>query len=551
MTTAVLARGANTAISDQTVDAVVTWRAGSIVDPCALLVTASGKVRSDADFVFYNQPSDESGAVRLTADQQGSATLAVDLARIPVEVTKVIVAGSMESGTFDTVPGLQVTVNGQHGRRIANFPIVNVEPVAAVVFGELYRRGEGWKFRAVGQGWDAGLAGLVRHYGVTVEEDADSTQTPPVPAQPTTARTTMPARPATPAPRPDWYAAPENPSILRWWTGTEWSSQSVPLVQDSPTVCGRCGRPKHRSMFVGGTPSCPSCEAEIANTLNVWRNKAAHVLASTGTSGREWDALWAELRYYRVREDNGRGALRPVALHHLQQLLTFAYADDIIEQHEVDGFDEAVRELGIADPAITDMRRRLQRGLELGLISNGDVPRITQTNLSIEADEILHLEVPAVQVRYLANGPRRSNGRLIATNAKLRFVGHSGGSALNWTNVLEARPEYANVVVAVTTARGGGSYEVTDPEYVVAVLTGVLKIAKRLAATPQQRASRAVPPGVRAEVWRRDGGACVECGATEYLEFDHVIPWSRGGATSAGNLQLLCRGCNLAKGARI
>ncbi|MET7427305.1 HNH endonuclease signature motif containing protein, partial [Dactylosporangium sp. NPDC005555] len=53
---------------------------------------------------------------------------------------------------------------------------------------------------------------------------------------------------------------------------------------------------------------------------------------------------------------------------------------------------------------------------------------------------------------------------------------------------------------------------------------------------------------VRAEVWRRDGGACVECQATEYLEFDHVIPWSRGGATSAGNLQLLCRRCNLAKG---
>ena len=232
-------------------------------------------------------------------------------------------------------------------------------------------------------------------------------------------------------------------------------------------------------------------------------------------------------------------------------MLTFAYADDLIEQHEVDGFDDAVRRLGIADPAITDMRRRLQRGLELGLISSGDIPRVTQTNLSIDADEILHLETPAVHVRYLASGPRRSNGRLIATNARFRFLGHSGGSALLWRNVLEIRPEYGNVVVAATTARGGGSYEVTDPEYVAAVLTGALKIAKRLAATPSQRASRAIPPGIRAEVWRRDGGACAECGATEYLEFDHIIPWSRGGATSVGNLQLLCRRCNLAKGARI
>lgn len=338
--------------------------------------------------------------------------------------------------------------------------------------------------------------------------------------------------------------------MLRWWTGSEWSTQSVAHVADSPAVCGRCGRPKRRPMF-GGLPSCPSCEAEIANILNVWRNKAAHVLASTGPAGPEWDALWAELRYYRVREDNGREALRPIALHHLQQLLTFAYADDLIEQHEVDGFDDAVRRLGIADPAITDMRQRLQRGLELGLIGNGDVPRVAHTTLSIDADEILHLEVPAVQVRYLASGPRRSNGKLIATNAKLRFVGNAGGSDLSWAKVLEARAEYTNVVVAATTARGGGSYEVTDPEYVAAVLTGVLRIAKRLAATPSQRASRSIPPGIRSEVWRRDGGACAECTATEYLEFDHIIPWSRGGATSVGNLQLLCRRCNLAKGARI
>lgn len=89
------------------------------------------------------------------------------------------------------------------------------------------------------------------------------------------------------------------------------------------------------------------------------------------------------------------------------------------------------------------------------------------------------------------------------------------------------------------------------PEYVAAVLTGALRIAKRIASTPGRRDSRAIPPAVRAEVWRRDGGACVDCQATEYLEFDHIIPWSRGGATSANNLQLLCRRCNLAKGARI
>jgi 5-methylcytosine-specific restriction endonuclease McrA len=76
-------------------------------------------------------------------------------------------------------------------------------------------------------------------------------------------------------------------------------------------------------------------------------------------------------------------------------------------------------------------------------------------------------------------------------------------------------------------------------------------VAKRLILTPGQRDTRSIPQEVKSEVWQRDGGKCVECGDSHYLEFDHIIPLSRGGATSATNLQILCRACNRAKGARI
>jgi stress response protein SCP2 len=524
MPTIALARGANTTIDEPAVRASIAWGADSSVDPCALLLTADGKVRSDEDFVFFNQPRDAAGAVELTVDGQRGASLDVQLHRLPAQISKVVVAGSMDAGTFDTVPGLEVTVASRHGRIIARFPIAGVERVTAMVFGEFYRRDNQWKFRAIGQGWDSGLSGLATHYGVTVDDEPER--------------------------EPGWYPLPGDTGTLRWWNGTEWSVQTVKLFRETQTGCGRCGATKTQ-VEANQPPSCARCATEIANVLSVWRTRAAQVLTAAGPRGPAWDALTRDLRFHRVPEAAGRRALRPVALQYLEQMVAFAFADDLIEQHEIDEFDDAVRRIGITDTAIADMRRRLQRGLDLARIAEGDVPRIAQTTLYLDSGEILHMDTPATYIRLMPSGPRTSIGRLVATNAKLRLIADTGGFEIAWTKVLEIRPENGRVVVMVTANKGGGSYKVADPENAAAVLTGVLRVAKRTAQVPAQRDTRSIAPTIKAEVWRRDGGACVECRATEYLEFDHVIPWSRGGATSVGNLQLLCRRCNLAKGARI
>lgn len=60
-----------------------------------------------------------------------------------------------------------------------------------------------------------------------------------------------------------------------------------------------------------------------------------------------------------------------------------------------------------------------------------------------------------------------------------------------------------------------------------------------------------IPPEVRSFVWERDNGRCVTCGAEEDLQFDHVIPFARGGGNAAGNLQILCGACNRRKSDRL
>ena len=68
---------------------------------------------------------------------------------------------------------------------------------------------------------------------------------------------------------------------------------------------------------------------------------------------------------------------------------------------------------------------------------------------------------------------------------------------------------------------------------------------------PEARTRESIPQHVRSEVWDRAGGKCVICGSTENLQYDHILPFSKGGGEMVGNLQILCRDCNLAKSDKI
>jgi hypothetical protein len=293
------------------------------------------------------------------------------------------------------------------------------------------------------------------------------------------------------------------------------------------------------------------CEIEIEEFLTHWHTQAWRVLTVSGPRGGDWEALWASLRYQRIDESAGRQTLHDGALSYVERLVTFAFADGEVELAEFEAFEHAIAELALSGPLIEDLRRRMHRGRTLSRLRAGDLPMIRTPGLHLDPEEKVHLDLPAIHVRLLAKGPKLTDGRLIGSNKKLRFVGADTGIELPWSRVVSVHREQNTVVLAATSARGGAIFEVTDPDYVAAALEGALRVAKRLILTPGQRDTRSIPQEVKAEVWQRDGGKCVECGDGHYLEFDHVIPLSRGGATSASNLQILCRACNRTKGARI
>jgi stress response protein SCP2 len=144
-------------------------------DVSVLLVGAEGKVGGDADFVFYNQPVTADESVRLLGKSptgEGSEDrILVDLGALRPDVQRVVVAASRYAGaTFGALDELRLAISDGSGDALLAFDIEDADTETAFIFGELYRRGDGWKFRAVGQGYESGLAGLAADFGINVDD---------------------------------------------------------------------------------------------------------------------------------------------------------------------------------------------------------------------------------------------------------------------------------------------------------------------------------------------------------------------------------------------
>ncbi|WP_345056041.1 TerD family protein [Streptomyces rameus] len=229
-----MSKGSNTPVPSTALRVELGWRSGPGVpdaDASALLLVA-GKVRSDGDFVFYNQAAHTSGAVRhegkRTAGGRVTDTLLADLPRVEDAVERIVLAASSDGGTFGQVPELYIQVtDAATGQVVARFDNPGATVETAFVLGELYRRQGGWKFRAVGQGYGSGLEGLATDFGITVDEPQHAA--PPA-AQPPAA---VPPRPAA-APAATPPAPPAQPVRLSKVTLTK-AAPSVSLAKQGGT----------------------------------------------------------------------------------------------------------------------------------------------------------------------------------------------------------------------------------------------------------------------------------------------------------------------------
>ena len=151
------------------------------LDASAFLLDTNDKVHSDADFIFYNQLMSACGSVRHTGDNRtGSGegddeVILVDLERVPADVQKVVFVVTIHEAKrrwqhFGMVQNAYIRIaNAEDRKELVRYNLTEEASIAAsMVFGELYRHKDEWKFKAIGQGYAAGLKVLAENFGVDI-----------------------------------------------------------------------------------------------------------------------------------------------------------------------------------------------------------------------------------------------------------------------------------------------------------------------------------------------------------------------------------------------
>jgi tellurium resistance protein TerD len=151
------------------------------LDASAFMLAANGKVRADTDFIFYNQLRSPCGSVEHTGDNRTGVgegddeVVMVDLTKVPADVQKVAFTVTIHEAdqrrqNFGQVQNAFIRlVNAETNVEVARYDLTeDASTETAMIFGEIYRHGNEWKFSAVGQGYAGGLSAMCQQYGITV-----------------------------------------------------------------------------------------------------------------------------------------------------------------------------------------------------------------------------------------------------------------------------------------------------------------------------------------------------------------------------------------------
>lgn len=268
---------------------------------------------------------------------------------------------------------------------------------------------------------------------------------------------------------------------------------------------------------------------------------------------QDWDYLVWAMQKLGVTHEEFIETIQPQARQFVEHVLADARSDWLLSESESTILRWLVDHLLLPSEYRNYVEGQIKLLATLTQIESGQLPSLTPPGgLETKAGEIVHLYCPAVwrQIRRLKSGPKATDhhGILCLTDHRLMFASQTKSQSITYRRIVSHQGGFESIDIQVQGQPVSTFYlnERTPMPYAIfrsAVTMANQTKTSQSTGTP----SRHIPRDVRQRVWQRYGGRCAECGADDYLEFDHVIPVAKGGSNSDSNVQLLCRRCNLKK----
>jgi len=267
----------------------------------------------------------------------------------------------------------------------------------------------------------------------------------------------------------------------------------------------------------------------------------------------EWNYLLTMAQKFGFQREEFLQVIQPQAELFVEQVLANAKADGRLSPHEESVLCWLLGNLSVS-PAF-----KFYVDQELGLlrtlteIEDGRLPVLPAPRaIELRAGEIVHFHAPAVwQYVRMSRGKQMledHRGTITLTDNRLIFSSPTKSQSLGYRKIVSHWGRGNSIRIEVEGKPSSTFFILEDAPLAYPVFSAAVAMANqtRIART-DEKPSRHIPRDVRQRVWQRYGGRCAECGANDYLEFDHIIPVARGGSNSENNIQLLCRRCNLKK----
>jgi hypothetical protein len=291
----------------------------------------------------------------------------------------------------------------------------------------------------------------------------------------------------------------------------------------------------------------PAEMLERSNSLNTFKQIFKEAVKDGSLTDKEVEYMKMFSEKKGLNWSEAIGAVRAEATNYLNEYVSFAKSDAVIDETEESYINALLDLLGFNPGYVETVRNEINHIKLLENIRKGNLPRVENPSIVLKSSEICHYQTNRCIFYLKGNIEKYDIGQLIITSDRIVFMGNKNFD-VSIKQILNINYFSNRFELDSKLQKADGVYEVEDAELASEIILTLIKKSNyHIFENSNLTQTRQIPPEVKRNVWQRDAGKCVYCGAQEYLEFDHIIPHAKGGANTEGNIQLLCRRCNANK----